>query len=125
MGASRSSEEVRVVKFQGVGLDINFWAKSLLRSFSSCKSSHKIASWFALVRSEIQWWMGGAGLVAMVAFKVVVFNAVVRFQIWWLSVGDEQTKQVCLAHGFCMAQRMELESAGNELVRQDCLGTSR
>ena len=65
--------------------------------------------------------MGGAGLVAMVAFEVVVFNAVVRFQIWLPSVGDKQTKQVCLAHGFCMVQRVELESAVNMQVRQDCL----
>ena len=60
-------------------------------------------------------------MVAMVAFEVVKFNAVVRFPIWLPSVGDEQTKQVCLAHGFCMVQEMELESAGNEQVRQDCL----
>ena len=57
-------------------------------------------------------------MVAMVAFEVVVFNALVRFRIKLLSVGDEQ---VCLVHGFCLVQGMELESAGNEQVRQDCL----
>ena len=52
--------------------------------------------------SEIQWSMGGTGLVAGVAFEVVMFNAGVRFRIRLPSVGDEQTKQVCLAHGFCI-----------------------
>ena len=40
-----------------------------------------MASWILLVSSEIQWSMGGAGLVEMVAFGVVMFNAVVRFGI--------------------------------------------
>ena len=73
------------------------------------------------MRSEIQWLKGGAGLVAMVAFEVVKFNAVVRFPIWLPSVGDEQTKQVCLAHGFSMVQGVNLESAGNKQVRHVCL----
>ena len=64
---------------------------------------------------------GGAGWVAMVAFKVVLFNALVRFRIWLPSVGDEQTKQVCLAHGFSMVQGVNLESAGNKQVRHVCL----
>ena len=40
-----------------------------------------MASWISLVISEIQWSMGGAGLVAMVAVEAVVFSEVVRFQI--------------------------------------------
>ena len=40
-----------------------------------------MAFWIPVVNSEIQWSMGGAGLVAIVAVEVVVFSAVVRFQI--------------------------------------------
>ena len=60
-------------------------------------------------------------MVAMVAFAVVLFNAVIRFPIWLHSVGDKQTKHVCLKHGFCMVQRIELESAVNTQVRHVCL----
>ena len=70
---------------------------------------------------EIQWSMGGAGLVAMVAVEVVVFSTVVRFQISLPSVGDKQLKQVFLQQRFCKVQRVGLESTGREQDRQDCL----
>ena len=46
--------------------------------------------------------VGGAGWVATVVVRVVVFSSVVRFRM--LLVGDEQVKQVCMVHGVCLVQ---------------------
>ena len=47
---------------------------------------------------------GGAGWVATVLGRVIVFRVVVRFRTWLLSVGDEQVKQVGMAHGVGLVQ---------------------
>ena len=66
--------------------------------------------------------------------EVVVFIAVVRFRTLLLSEGDEQVKQVCMAHGVCLVQvwgvsccgvSMESRTSESEEVRLEGIVESR
>ena len=64
--------------------------------------------------------VGQIGLLAAWSLSGAVPEILVKWSFWnfrqFLVI-----REGCLAHGFCMVQRMELESAGNKQVRQDCL----
>ena len=74
MVVSPGGEEVGVFEFHGVRFGQQFLGIEEFEEFRSSKSLSKMASWMAQVRLEIQWSVGGAGWVAMVA--------------WWLGSMD-------------------------------------